>query len=178
MSRHASDFPDELLWRYFGSEFGSAPQLRRAEVEKLLTDDGQRRFELAEHAAVSWGRTEILGDVHIASERFVVTPRGLLYAARLRGKQGQPRRPRPAYFTPRIGHAGRAPAPARSQSLYYLATPHSSFDQLVDRVRTTPPRQDSTTVVDSRFGHELEFPCPLDASLRRTLDSHPVLIWI
>ncbi|MEV6104223.1 hypothetical protein AB0M28_05825 [Streptomyces sp. NPDC051940] len=175
MSESTPGFLDELLWRHFGPEFGSSPQMRRAEVEKLLTDDGQRRLELAERAAVDWGRAENSEDVRITSERVVITPRGLLYAARL---QGSPQPQRKPYPEPLIRSAGQTSACPRRHPLYYLATPHASFDQLIDRVDATQLRWDSTAAVDCRFGHDLEFPWPLDTALRRTMDSHPVFIWL
>ncbi|MFE0339133.1 hypothetical protein [Streptomyces sp. NPDC058955] len=144
-------------------------------MEKLLTDDGQRRLELAERAAREWGRAEEAEEVRIASEHMVITPHGLLYAAQL---EGNPRKPRPLSPTPTTGRSRRSSESSSRHPLCYLATSRASFDQLVDHVHTAQLRQDSTAAVDSRFGHELEFPCPLDAALRRALESFPVLVWI
>lgn len=165
-------FLDELLRRHFGPEWGSSPRMRRAEVEKLLTDDGQRRLELAERAAMEWGRAEEAEEVRIVSEHMVITPHGLLYAAEL---EGNPRKPRPLSSTPTTDRSSESPV---RHPLCYLATSRAPFDRLVDHVHVAQLRQESTAAVDSRFGHELEFPCPLDAALRRTLESSPVLVWI
>jgi hypothetical protein len=49
------------------------------------------------------------------------------------------------------------------------------LDPIADRVGATQLPQGSAVAVDTRFGHDLEFPWPLDAALRRTLDAHEVL---
>lgn len=157
MSDRLRGFLGEVPQRYFGSEAESSSRIPRAQVEKLLTDDGQRRLELAERAAADWGRAEARGEVEIVSERFIITPRGMLYLAGLRGLPG---------------------ATAAHRSLYYVATPTASFDPIVDRVRATGLRRHSAAAVDCRFGHDLEFPWPLDAGLRRTFDAHQILIWL
>ena len=157
MSDRLRGFLGEVLQRYLGSELESSSRISRAEVEKLLTDDGQRRLELAERAAAGWGRAEAGGDVEIVSERFIITPRGMVYVAGLRGSAG---------------------TTAARRSLCYVATPSASFEPIVDRVRATDLRQEMVAAVDCRFGHDLEFPWPLDARLRRRFDSHQVLTWL
>jgi hypothetical protein len=172
------EFLDGVLHLYYGSAFGVPPRMRRAEVERLLTDDAQRRLEQAELAAVEWGRSEIAGEVTIASERALVTSEGLLYAAALRSSRGRSVRSRHATFDQPLDAAGRPAADVRRSLLYYLAAPCASFDPFVDRMRATPLRKNSAAAVDSRFGHDLDFPWPHDAGLRRTLGSHHVLVWI
>lgn len=151
MTERSRTFFDEVLWRYFGAEPGTLPRMRRTDVEKLLTDDARRRLVHARLAAVEWGGTEMLAHVEITAERWVIAPRGLLYAAGLRGS----------------AHG--------SSRLYYLATPAALFEAIVDRAGASHPRQGSVAAVDSRLNSDLVFPWPLDAALRRTLDSHEVL---
>ena len=143
-------FLDEVLLRYFGPEFSSSPRMPHADLEKLLTDDAQRRLEHARLAALEWANAEVHGDVEITSERWVVTPRGLLYAAGLSGAGSH-------------------------RSLYYLATPPAMFEPLVDRTAASHLDEGSAAAVDSRLNRDLAFPWPLDAALRRTLDAHEVL---
>lgn len=149
MSERPVAFLDEVLQRYFGAEFGSCPEMRRGDLERLLTDDAHRRRVRARLAAVEWGDIEIHSSVEIRSECWVITPRGLLYAA---GLAGGPRR-----------------------FLYYLATPTALFEPIVDRAAVSRLPQASAAAVDSRLDRDLVFPWPLDAALRRTLDAHEVL---
>ncbi|MBD0322934.1 MAG: glucose-6-phosphate dehydrogenase [Aldersonia sp.] len=144
------DFVDEILQRYFGPEYTSAAPMGREDVERLLTDDTRRRVEQARHAAVEWGRTEITGEVVIASDRLVITSHGLLYAAGMS-------------------------APGAHRPLYYLATPLALFESIVERVDATSLRQGSVAAVDDRFGHDLTYPWPLDTALRQMLDTHQAL---
>lgn len=166
MKMQLLDFIDDVLRSHYGPEVEKSPQLRRIQVEKLLTDDGQRRLGEAERAAVEWGGHEFHGDVRIVSERMIVTPLGLVYAAGLKGLRRRPDR-----------FSDRSSADP-DETMYYLATPRSTFDSLVDHTRGATQRHRSVAVVDSRYGHELEFPWPLDAGLRRTFDDHEELIWI
>ncbi len=149
MSERPVTFLDEVLQRYFGAELGSFPRMRRADLERLLTDDAHRRRLRARLAAVEWGGTEIHSSVEIRSECWVITPRGLLYVA---GLAGGPRR-----------------------SLYYLAVPAVLFEPIVDRAAVSRLPRASAAAVDSRLDRDLVFPWPLDAALRRTLDAHEVL---
>lgn len=142
-------FFDLVLRQYYESVEHPAHRMERREIEKLLTDDGRRRLGQAEVAAVEWGTSEELDRVEIVAEQLLVTPDGLLYAAALRSHR---------------------------RRLYYLAMPAAPFDAFVDRVRATPRAPGSAAAVDSRLGHELDFPWPLDTGLRRTLGSHEVLI--
>ncbi|MCX5046373.1 glucose-6-phosphate dehydrogenase [Aldersonia sp. NBC_00410] len=143
------DFVDEVLQQYFGPEHGSAARVERSDVESLLTDDTRRRVAQARVAAMEWGRTEVAGVV-IASDRLVITPRGVLYAAGMS-------------------------APGARRPLYYLATPIELFESIVDRVEVTSQRHLSVAAVDDRFGSDLTFPWPLDTALRRMLDAHQIL---
>lgn len=121
MDEQPHGFIDEVLGRRYGPQFDKSPRLRRPEVEKLLTDNGWRRLSQAERAATEWGGTEFHGDVRIVAERVIITPHGLVYAAGLRGAERRDER----------SGAGRV------GTMFYLATPRSSFDSLIDRVRIT-----------------------------------------
>ncbi|MGV9712086.1 glucose-6-phosphate dehydrogenase [Gordonia sp. NPDC003424] len=144
------DFVDEVLQRHFGPEYSSADRIDRHHVEQLLTDDTRRRVEEARDAAVEWGRSELAGEVVIASDRLVITSHGLVYAAGMS-------------------------APGAHRPLYYLATPIELFESIVERVDDTSLRQGSVAAVDDRFGHELTYPWPLDTGLRHLLDAHQAL---
>lgn len=147
-SEPSFEFLDEFLQYYFGSEVGSCPSMRPEDVEKLLADDTRRRVAQVRIAAVEWGNTEIDGDVVIASDHLVITPYGVLYAAGLIG-------------------AG--------ERLHYFATPPTLFQPIADRVGAMSMAPRSAAAVDTRLGHELTFPWPIDADLRRLLDAHSVL---
>jgi glucose-6-phosphate 1-dehydrogenase len=123
--------------------------MRRADFERLLTDDGQRRIERARHAAVDWASTDTHDAAEITSERLMITPRGLLYAAELSAGLGRTR--------------------------FYLAAAPVMFEPVVDRVHVSRllPRQ--AAAVDGRFGSDLVFTWPLDGALRRTFDADEVL---
>jgi hypothetical protein len=174
MDEQSSDLPDEVLHRYLASRLGLCPRMSRADLDRLLTGDTRRRVVHARAAAVEWAGTEIVGTVEITSERLLITPFGLVYQARLSGSApGAPRRPAPSRFR---GPAEEAGEHASSPwTLYYLATPPPLLDPIADRVGATQLPQGSAVAVDTRFGHDLEFPWPLDAALRRTLDAHEVL---
>ncbi|MGC4963287.1 glucose-6-phosphate dehydrogenase [Gordonia sp. DT101] len=145
-----SDFVDEILRRHFGPEYKSAASMDHQDVERLLTDDTRRRVEEARNAAMEWGRTEIVGEVAIASDRLVITSHGLVYAAGMS-------------------------APGVQTHRYYLATPIELFESIVGRVDAASLEQRSVAAVDDRFGHELTYPWPLDTGLRHLLDAHQAL---
>jgi hypothetical protein len=151
MSQRVFGFLDEVLKRYFGVRLGSCTPMSRADLERLLTDDTQRRLDRTRLAAADWSGTEIIGGVSVASECLLITPRGLLYAAGLKGT---------------ARHAS---------AVYYLATPPWLFEPIAERVAAAQPLPASAAAVDSRLGHDLAFAWPLDAALRRTLDAHEVL---
>ncbi|MFW0796649.1 glucose-6-phosphate dehydrogenase [Gordonia sp. CPCC 205515] len=144
------DFVNEVLQGHFGPDYSSATGIDRADVDMLLTDDTRRRVEEARDAAVEWGRTEIDGEVMIAADRLVITSHGLVYAAGMT-------------------------SPGADRSLYYLATPVELFEPLVGHVDTLSLRLSSVAAVDDRFGHELDYPWPLDTNLRHLLDEHEAL---
>ena len=152
MSERLFNFFDEVLQRHFDLGTESYPRVRRADVDRLLSDDTRRRVAEARIAAVEWANTEkISGNAVIASDRLMITPYGLLYAAGLSGSSAR-------------------------QTLYYLAAPPALFESIVELTDATllPPGS-AAVAVDDRFGHELTFPWPLDATLRRMLDDHQVL---
>jgi hypothetical protein len=158
MSQRVFGFLDEVLKRYFGVRLGSCTPMSRADLERLLTDDTQRRLDRTRLAAADWSGTEIIGGVSVASECLLITPRGLLYAAGLKGA---------------ARHASAVVPPPRP--VYYLATPPWLFEPIAERVAAAQPLPASAAAVDSRLGHDLAFAWPLDAALRRTLDAHEVL---
>jgi hypothetical protein len=154
MGERLFDFFDEILQRCFGSGGGSYPRIHRDAVERLLSDDTHGRLAQGRLAAVEWGSSETTGTAAVISERLLITHHGLVYAACL--------------TAPARGRFSRRP-------LYYLAAPPSLFESVVDRFGAIPLLPVSAAAVDSRLGHDLLYPWPLDAALRRTLDSHPVL---
>lgn len=149
MSEGSPGFLDEVLRRHFGPAIGSCPWMSRADLERLLTDDGQRRLDHARHVAVEWAGTDTHRTVEIVSERLMITPHGLLYAAELSAGPGLSR--------------------------YYLAAAPVLFEPIVDHVHVVPPRPRTAAAVDRRFASDLVFPCPLDGGLRRTFDTDEVL---
>ena len=118
-------------------------------VERLLalTDDVPDRLAQPRRAAMAWCRAET-PNARTASELFVITQRGLVYAAMLKESR---------------------------RALYYLATPPRLFDPFVDQIDTAELRDDEVVVVDSGFGRDLESAHPMDAALRRILDEHLAL---
>lgn len=148
MSEHLFSFLDEVLRRHPGPDLASCPQMRRPELERLLTDDGRRRLSRASRAAADWGRAE--GGSAVAADCLLITPRGLVYAAAV-------------------------PVPRQPVALYYLATPPALFEPVAERLDAARPLPTRTAAVDSRFGRDLVFAWPLDGALRRALDAHEVL---
>lgn len=161
MNQRPFDFFDEVLRRYFGSTAVLCPQMRRDDVEKLLSDDAEWRLLHGRRAAIDWGHREGV-DVDITSERLLVTDHGLLYAARLSA---------PA----RTSSPGAIFAGPARRPMYYLATPRALFEPIVDRARVTPLRPGSAAAVDDRLGRDLLFSWPLDGGLRRILGEEPIL---
>jgi len=159
MSQRVFGFLDEVLQRYFGARLGSCTPMHRADLERLLTDDAQRRLDRARLAAADWTGTEIIGGVSVASECLLITPRGLLYAAGLKG----------------TARRASALVPPPRPVYYYLATPPALFEPIAERVDAAQPLPASAAAVDSRLGHDLAFSWPLDVALRSTLDAHEVL---
>lgn len=149
MNERTPGFLDEVMRRCFGRAADGCPWMRRADFERLLTDDGQRRIERARHTAVEWASSDVHGAAEITSERLMVTPRGLLYAAELSAGSGRTR--------------------------FYLAAAPVLFDPVVEHVHASRlvPRQ--AAAVDGRFGSDLVFTWPLDGALRRTFDTDELL---
>lgn len=149
MSERPFEFLGDLMQRYFGPAVGSCPLMHRAELERLLTDDGQRRLNHARGAAIDWASTDTHSTAEVTAERLMITPRGLLYAAEL--------------------------STGSRRTRYYLATAPVLFEPIVDRVQVTRLSPSAAAAVDSRFGSDLVFPWPLDRPLRRMLDADEVL---
>ena len=149
MSEQRYDFFGEILQRYFTPAIDMCPRTGDALVEKLFTlsDDVPDRLAQMRHAAMAWGEVET-PDAGMSSELFVITQRGLMYAAVLAGSR---------------------------RALYYLATPLGLFDPFVDQIDTTELRQGAVAVVDSGFRRDLASAHPMDAALRRILDEHDAL---
>jgi hypothetical protein len=142
-------FLDDMLQRYFDRTLDECPPMSRSDLERLLTDDGQRRAQHARAAAAKWAETEAHGRAAIMSERVMITPRGLLYAATLSALPGR--------------------------SLFYLATPQVFFEPMADRLGTASRPAGSPAAVDSRFRSDLVFLSPLDRPLRRRFDTDELL---
>jgi hypothetical protein len=149
MSDRLVRFLDEMLQRYFDRTLGECPSMPRSDLERLLTDDGQRRAEQARAAATKWAETETHGRAAITSERLMITPRGLLYAATL--------------------------SALPNRSLFYLATPQVFFEPMADRLGTTSRPPGSPAAVDGQLRSDLVFLSPLDRPLRRTFDTDELL---
>jgi hypothetical protein len=149
MSEQRYDFFGEIFQRCFTPTIGAYPETGRALVERLLTltDDIPDRLAETRRAAMAWGKAET-SHPRITSELFVITQRGLVYAAGL-------------------SESGRA--------LYYLATPLGLFDPFVDQVEHAALRDGEVVAVDGGFGRDLGTARPMDAALRRILDEHLAL---
>jgi hypothetical protein len=149
MSEQRYDLYDEIFQRYFGAAVGAYPQTGGALVERLLrlTDDVSDRLARTRRAAMAWGKVET-PNARIASELFMITQHGLMYAARLNESR---------------------------RALYYLATPPWLFDPFVDQIDAAELRDGEVVVVDSGFGRDLASAHPMDAALRRILDEHLAL---
>jgi hypothetical protein len=149
MSEQRYDFFGEIFQRYFRPAIDMCPRTGDALVDRLfsLSDDVPDRLAQIRRAAMAWGKVETPNG-RISRELFVITQRGLMYAAGLTGSR---------------------------RALYYLATPPGLFDPFVDQVDTAELREDAVVVVDSGFGRDLASAHPMDAALRRLLDEHDAL---
>ncbi len=149
MSEQLHDYFGEIFQRYFRSAVDVYPQMGGALVERLLTltDHVPDRLAQTRCAALAWAKAEI-PNARIASELFVITQHGLMYAAGFDESR---------------------------RALYYLATPPALFDPFVDQVDTAEPHECAVVVVDGRFGRDLTSAHPMDAALRRILDEHLAL---
>ena len=147
--QHDTDFFGDVFQRYFRPAIDEYPRTGAALVHRLMTstDEIQDRLAQARHAALVWSRAES-GHAGIASELFVITQCGLMYAA--------------------CFEDARHP-------LYYLATPAALFDPFIDQVEATPLRHGAVVAVDRRCGSDLAAAHPMDAALRRILDEHEAL---
>lgn len=149
MSEQRYDFFGEIFQRYFRPAVDMCPQTGDALVESLFTlsDDVPDRLAEIRRAAMAWGKAET-PNAGITSELFVITQRGLMYAAGLTESR---------------------------RELYYLATPPGLFDPFVDQIDTAELREGVVVVVDSGFRRDLASAHPMDAALRRILDEHDAL---
>jgi hypothetical protein len=149
MSEQLYDFFGAIFQRYFRPAIDAYPRMGGTLVESLftLTDDVPDRLAQSRRAAMAWGTAET-PNARITSELFVITQRGLMYAAGLNESH---------------------------RALYYLATPPVLFDPFVDQVQTAELPEGAVVVVDSRFGRDLASAHPMDAALRRILDEHLAL---
>jgi Glucose-6-phosphate dehydrogenase, NAD binding domain len=149
MSEQLYDFFGEILQRYFRAAVDACPPMRGTLVERLLTltDDVPARLAQTRRAAMVCGRAET-PNARIASELFVITQHGLMYAAGFNESR---------------------------RALYYLATPPALFDPFVDQFDTAELPEGAVGVVDSRLGRDLASAHPMDVALRRILDEHVAL---
>jgi hypothetical protein len=149
MSEQLHDFFGDIFLRYFRPPMAAYPWTGGALVERLFAlSDVPDRLAQTRRAAIAWGEAETV-NATIASELFVITQHGLMYAAAF---DESPRR-----------------------ALYYLATPSVLFDPFVDQVEATRPHRGAVVAVDRRFGRELASAHPMDAALRDILDEHIAL---
>lgn len=153
MNDPAYDFFGDVFARYFKPALDAYPQVGRALVHRLFasTDDVRDRVSEARHAALVWGKFET-GGAAMASECFVITQCGLMYAANFC-----------------VDSADAA------HRLHYLATPAGLFDAFVDQVEGTALHSGEVVAVDRRCSHDLAAAHPMDAALRRILDEHEAL---
>jgi hypothetical protein len=149
MSQQRYDFFGEIFQRYFRPAVDMCPRTGDALVERLFTlsDDVPDRLTQIRGAAMAWGKVETPNG-GITSEHFVITQRGLMYAAVLAES---------------------------TRALYYLATPPGLFDPFVDQIDTTELHEGAVALVDSGFRRDLASAHPMDAALRRILDEHDAL---
>lgn len=143
------DYVSELFARYFRPAADTDPPWGEGPVQRMfsLTDAVQDPLEQSRRVAIAWGGTEVPGS-RIAMELFVITQHGLIYAAEM--------------------------STAR-RALYFLATPPTLFDPIVDQVESGERPRNTAVVVDSRLGRDLTTARPMDAVLRRILDQHAAL---
>jgi hypothetical protein len=163
MGEYLFRFLEQVLQQRLGPELASCPPMLRPDLERLLTDDGHRRLRRARAAATEWGHAESNAD--IAVDCLLITPRGLIYAAALRGPAPSPSLPVPM---------PRQSAESQPATFYYVATPQELFEPAAERLAAARPAP-AAAAVDSRFGHDLVFTWPLDGALQRTLDEHEAL---
>src|SRR5829696_3533740 len=111
MSEQLCDVFGAIFQRYFRPAMDAYPRTGGALVESLftLTDDVPDRLAQTRRAAMAWGAAET-PNARITSELFVITQRGLMYAAGLNESR---------------------------RALYYLATPPALFDPFVDQIDST-----------------------------------------
>jgi hypothetical protein len=149
MSEQRYDFFGEIFQRYFRPALDMCPRTGDALVEQLFTlsDDIPDRLAEMRRVAMAWGKVETPNG-RICRELFVITQRGLMYAA--------------------------AFAESR-RALYFIATPSGLFDPMVDRIDTTELREGAIAVVDDGYCRDLASAHPMDAALRRILDEHDAL---
>jgi Glucose-6-phosphate dehydrogenase, NAD binding domain len=149
MTAQRYDFFGDIFQRYFRPAIDAYPQMGGALVGRLLTltDDVPDRLSQIRRAAMAWGSAETPNST-ITSELFVITQRGLMYAAVLNESR---------------------------RTLYYLATPPRLFDPFVDQIDATKLRFGEVVAVDGGFGRDLTSAHPMDAALRRILDEHEAL---
>lgn len=149
MNDQPYDLFGDVFRRYFTRAVDVYPHVGRRLVHQLLasSDDVQDRVAEARHAALVWSRAESAG-TGMTSECFVITQRGLMYAANFDDA---------------------------THRLHYLATPAGLFDPFIDRVEDTPLQSGEIVAVDRRCSHDLEAAHPMDAALRRILDEFETL---
>ena len=149
MSEQRYDFFGEIFQRCFRPAVDMCPQMGDALVERLfrLSDDVPDRLAEMRRAAMAWGKVET-PYARIASDLFVITQHGLMYAAGLTESR---------------------------RALYYLATPPGLFDAFVDQIDIAELREGVVVAVDSGFRRNLASAHPMDAALRRILDEHVAL---
>jgi len=138
---------------YFGAMLrdflpAGAP-LPRADFPRLLTDDVRLHVLAGRIAAAEWGRAETHAPVAVTATHVIVTEHGLLVAAAVT-------------------------TPDRDGTRHYLATPHSLFDEIADRMHDAAAPA-GCAAADCRLDHDLTSMWQFEAALRRMLEDYPVL---
>lgn len=125
---------------------GTAARIPRSAFAALITDDVRLHALAGRTAAAEWGRCETHAPVSVTATHVLATEHGLLYAATLAAPHRDP--------------------------WHYLATPHSLYDQICDRMHDDPP-DGAVAAVDCRLDHDLTSMWQFEAALRRMLDDYP-----
>ncbi len=144
---------DLLETDYFGAMLRDflppGARLPRAQFPRLLTDDVRLHVCAGRVAAAEWGRAETHAPVTVTATHVVATEHGLLVAATVT-------------------------APGAHERRHYLATPHSLFEEIADRMHDAALPV-GCAAADCRLDHDLTSMWQFEAALRRMLEDYPVL---
>ncbi|OJZ62413.1 hypothetical protein BRW64_26780 [Mycolicibacterium diernhoferi] len=142
---------DLLETDYFGAMLRdclpAGTLLPRTDFPRLLTDDVRLHVLAGRVAAAEWARAETHAAVAVTVTHVVATEHGLLVAATVSTPTGR---------------------------RHYLATPHSLFDEIADRMHDAALPA-GCVAADCRLDHDLTSMWQFEAALRRMLADYPVL---